>query len=132
MDTVGPPVPVALDLSSAGAVVPPVPPKEKPPVLWGTGVEVPGVSGFFVPNKPPPNAGVVVVVVVEVEAAEVEVVALSAGFWGSPNIPPVAGVVVDVDESPAGLGGAPNNPPDVLLLPSGPPNRLPEVATKHD
>lgn len=104
---------------------PAVPPKEKPPVVGGTGVEVPEVevSGFLGPNKPPPNAGVAVEV-------EVEVVALSAGFWGSPKIPVVAGVVADVDESPVGLGWPPNNPSDVLFVLGGPPNRPPEVATK--
>jgi hypothetical protein len=106
-------------------VVPPVPPKAKLPVVGGTGVDVPEVSGFLAPNKPPPNAGVVVEVAVEVAV-------LSAGLGGSPKIPPVAGVVVAVDESPAGLGGPPNNPPGVGFAPGGPPNRLPEVAAKRD
>jgi hypothetical protein len=108
--------------NSPPPVVPPVPPKEKLPVVGGAGVDVPEVSGFLAPNKLPPNAGVVV----EVEAE----VVLSAGFWGSPKIPPVAGVVVGVDESPAGLGGPPNNPLDVVVVLNGPPNRPPEVARK--
>ena len=75
------------------------------------------------PNNPPPNAGVVV-------EADVEVVALSAGFGGSPKNPPGAGavVVVVVDESPAGLGGPPNNPPVVVVALRDPPKRPPDVA----
>jgi hypothetical protein len=110
--------------NSPPPVVPPAPPIEKPPVVGGAGEDVPGVSGFFKPNKLPPNPGVVV---------EVDVgVAVSAGLGGSPKIPPVVEVVVFVDESPAGLGGPPNRPPDVVFVLSGAPNRPPEVATKHD
>ena len=109
--------------NSPPAVVPPVPPKGRPPVVGGTGVEVPEASGFLVPNKLPPSPGAVV---------EVELTALSAGFGGSPKIPPVAGVVVDVDESPAGLGGPPNKPPTVVFVLGGPLNRLPGVAAKKD
>ena len=105
--------------------VPPVPPNEKPPVFWGTGVDVLDVSGFWVlpNNPPPPNAGVVAEV-------EVEVAALSAGFGGSPKNPPGAGavVVVVVDESPADLGGPPNSPPVVVVALSDPPKRPPDVA----
>ena len=52
--------------SSPPPAAPPVSPKEKPPVVWGTGVDVPDVSSFWVPNNPPPNVGVVVEVDVEV------------------------------------------------------------------
>ena len=98
-------------------VVPPVPPNEKPPAVGGTGVDAPEVSGFWTPNSPPPNAGVVVEV-------DVEVVALSAGLGGSPKNPPAAGmiVVVAADGSPAGLGGPQNNLP----------KRLPDVTIKCD
>ena len=42
---------------------------KNPPVVWGTGVNVPDVSGFWVLlNNPPPNAGVVIEVDVEVAA----------------------------------------------------------------
>ena len=106
-------------------VVPPVPPNEKPPAVGGTGVDAPEVSGFWTPNSPPPNAGVVVEV-------DVEVVALSAGLGGSPKNPPAAGMVVVVvaDGSPAGLGGPPNNPPVVAPVLSG--KRPPDVAIKCD
>ena len=76
--------------------LPLVPPTEKPPVAGGVDVDAADVSGFFAPNKPPPNTGVVVVV-------DVEGVALPTGFGGSPKNPAPAGVVVVVDESPAGL-----------------------------
>lgn len=98
--------------------VPPVAPKGK----------LPGsdASGFFTPNRLPPDAGVVVEV-------DVEGVALSAGLGGSPKNPPVAGtvvvVVVVVDESLAGLGGPPNNPPVVVLVLGVPPNSPLVVAT---
>ena len=105
--------------------VPPVPPNEKPPVAGGTGVDVPDVSGFLTPNKPVPSVGVVVEV-------EVEVVALSTGLGGSPKNPPGAGVVVVVDESPAGLGGPLNKLPVVALVFDDPPNRLPDVAAGFD
>jgi len=90
-------------------------------------------SDVLVPNKPLPSPGVVV----EVDA---EVVALSAGFGGSPNnpLPTVAVVVADESPggfggplkkpptagagSPAGLGGRPNNPPVVVLVLCVPPN----------
>ena len=50
------------------AAVPPVPP-EKPPVVWGTGIDALDVSSFWVlANNPPPNTGVVVEVDVEVAA----------------------------------------------------------------
>jgi len=111
--------------NSPPPVVPPVPPKDKPLVVGGTGVDVPDVSGFLTPNKPPPNACVVVVEV------DVEAVALSAGLGGSPKNPPVVGMVGVADESPAGLGGPPKNPPVVLVL-GGPPNRPPDVAAEHD
>jgi hypothetical protein len=102
--------------------VPPIPPKGIPPVVGGTGVDVPGVSGFLAPNKLPPNPGA---------GAEVEVVTLSVGFGGSAKNPPVAGAAVVVDESPPGFGGPPNKPLVVVMLGS-PPNRPLEVAVKHD
>ena len=101
--------------------VPPVPPNEKPTVVGGTGVDVPDVSGFLTPNKPAPSAGVVVEV-------DVEVVALSTGLGGSPKNPPVAGVVVVVDESPGGLGGPLKKPPVVVPVFDDPVNRLLDVA----
>ena len=53
--------------------VPSAPP-EKPPVVWGTGIDVPEVSGFWVlPNNPPQNPGAAAEV-------DVEVAALSAGL----------------------------------------------------
>ena len=110
---------VAVVPNSPPPPVPPVPPNENPPEAGGTGVDVPGVSGFLPPNKPPPNAGVVV----EVD----EVAALSAGLGGSPKIP---GAVVVVDESPAGLGGPLNRPPVVVLVFDCPPNRPPDVAAE--
>ena len=122
--------------NNALPLVPPVPPREKPPVAGGAGVDVPDASDFLTPNKPAPNDGAVVEV-------DVEVVALSAGLGGSPKNPPVAGVIVVVDESP-GLGaepnnppvvfvldGPPNNPPVVVLVLGGPPNRPPDVAAEH-
>lgn len=113
---------VSVTPNSALPPVPPVPPREKPPVPGGAGVDVPDVSGFLTLNKPAPNAGAAVEV-------EVEVVALSTGLGGSPKNPPVAGVVVVVvaDASP-GLG--PKNPPVVVLVLDGPPNRLPDVAAE--
>jgi len=107
--------------NSPPPVVPPVPPREKPPAFEGAGVDAPDVSGFLTPNKPPPNAGVVV-----------EVVVLSTGLGGSPKNPPVAGVAVVADESPAGLGGPPNNPPVVVLVLGGPPNRPPDIPVERD
>lgn len=109
--------------NSPGPVVPPVPARGKLPIVGGTGVDIPGVSGFFVPKKPLPKAGVVVEV-------EVEAVTPSAGLGGSPKNPPVPGVVVDVNELLGGLGGPPNSPSDVLFVPSDPLNRPPEIATK--
>ena len=94
--------------------LPPVAPKGELPVVGGTGADVPGVSGFLVPNRPP--------------NVDVEVAVLSAGLGGSPKNPPVAGAVVVVDESPGGLGGPPNNPPPAVLVLGGPPSKLPEVA----
>ena len=102
--------------NSPPPIVPPVPGKARPPVVEGTAVDVPEFSGFLAPNKPPLNPEVVVEV-------EVGVAILSAGLGGSPKIPPVAGVVAVVEESPAGLD-IPNSPLDVVFV-----NRLPEVAT---
>ena len=101
--------------------VPPVPPNEKPTVIGGTGVDVPDVSGFLAPNKPAPSDGVIVEV-------DVIVVALSTGLGGSPKNPPAAGVVVVVDESPAGFGGPLNKLPVVVPVFDDPVNRLLDVA----
>ena len=101
--------------------VPPVPPNEKPTVIGGTGVDIPDVSGFLTPNKPAPRAGVVVEV-------DVVVVALSTGLGGRPKNPPAAGVVVVVDESPAGFGGPLNKLLVVVPVFDDPENRLLDVA----
>ena len=104
---------------------PEVPPVPEEPAAERTDVDVPNVSGFLTPNKPPPSAGVVA----EVEA---EVVVESTGLGGSPKNPVVAGVVVlvVVDESPAGFGGPPNSPPVVVFVLGGPPKKPLDVAAE--
>ena len=105
--------------SSPPPVVPPGAPKAKPPVVEGTGVNVPDASGFLIAKKLLPNAGVAVEV-------DVEVVVLSAGLEGSPRNPPSVGVavVVVVDGPLAGLGAPPNIVPVVVLVLGNPPKIL--------
>lgn len=110
--------------SSPPPVVPPGVPKAKPPVVGGTGVEVPDASGFFA-KKLPPNAGVAV----EVDA---EVAVLSAGLGGSPRNPPSEGVVLVVVGPLAGLEAPLNNVPVAVLVLGDPPKILVDMPVEGD
>lgn len=105
--------------------VPPDTPKAKPPVVGGTGVDVPDASGFLIAKKLLPNAGVAV----EVDA---EVVMLSAGLGGSPRNPPSEGVVVVVVGPLAGLEAPLNNVLVVVLVLGNPLKILLDPAVEGD
>ena len=79
--------------------VPPIPP-EKTPAVWGTGVDVPDVSSFWVlPDNLPPNPGR--------RRGRRRSGSTVCWFGGSPKNPPSVGtaIVVVADEPPTGLGG---------------------------